>query len=69
VRLEHLDKPFIFRPVFLQALELMAAGAKCARWRGEQAANRGGAFFTGINQVLSQRADNTVTAGEYLADL
>jgi hypothetical protein len=69
VRLEDFNQPFILRPVFLQAFELVAAGAEGAGWRGQQTANGGRALLAGIDQVFAQRTDDTVAACIDFADL
>ena len=66
---EHLDQALILCPVFLQAFQLVAAGAEGTSRCGEQAANGGSALLAGIDQILAQCADNAVAPGVDFADL
>jgi hypothetical protein len=68
VSLEYLDEALVLRPVFLQALEFETAGSEGPRWGRGQSADGGGALLAGIDQVLSQGADNSVAAGVNPAD-
>ena len=63
-----LDQPFILGATFIQALQLVAAGAEGAHRRRPQACDIGIEFQASIHQFLGQRADNAVAAGKNLAD-
>ena len=66
---EHLDQAFILRPVLVDALELVAAGAESTARRVAKAGNIGIGFLAGVDQVLGQGTENAVAAGEELTDL
>ncbi len=67
--LKHLDQAFVFRPVFLDALELVTRGAECTARRVAQRGDRAGPLLAGIDHVLGERADDAVAAGIDVGDL
>ena len=61
--LEDLNQPLIFSLVIFQALELETAGAKTTGWCGFQRSNVFIRLFGGVDELFSQCADNSISAG------
>ena len=69
VCLEHFHESLIFLTVVVQALELVAAGAKGAGWCMFQCCDLFCCFLAGINQFFTKRTDDAVHASIDFADL
>ena len=67
--LEDLDQALVFTLVGFQRLQLVAAGTKTAGRGFLQCGDRLVGLFRGVDQVLGQRADDAVLAGQYVLDL
>ncbi len=67
VSAEDLDQPLVLGAVLIDALELEARRAESPRRRVHQSPDRCGAFAGEIDEVLGERADDSVPAGVKLA--
>ena len=68
MRLEHLDETLVLALIFLDALELVAAGAEGAAGGVPQGGDVRLALLARVDELLAEHADDAVLAGEHLAD-
>ncbi len=66
VRAQHLEQPLVPAAVGLQRFELVAARAERAAGGMGEGGDRGSGFLRGVDQVLAERAENTVACGQDL---
>lgn len=68
VRPEDLDQALILGSVRLETLQFVPAGAERPGRRVAKCGNGAGALLARIDEVLAQRADDSIAAGEHPAD-
>src|SRR5690606_33445577 len=69
VRLEDLDQPLVFPRIVFKLLQFVPSRAEGTRRRISQCADGSRRFFVRVDEVLLQRADDTIAPGVDFPDL